>query len=148
MKSAARDHSLQFMVAAALVHGTLSAAHYHAPLATDARVLRLIPRVRLVEEPDYTAAYRDPAQRATVNAIDLVFDDGRRSDRVEVRYPGGHPRRRSALRPLLEAKFDAGTAPLFDAERRAALRALFFDAPRLATLRAADFMNLLVAPAD
>ena len=146
--AAARDHSLQFMVAAALVHGTLSAAHYHAPLATDARVLRLIPRVRLVEEPDYTAAYRDPAQRATVNAIDLVFDDGRRSDRVEVRYPGGHPRRRSALRPLLEAKFDAGTAPLFDAERRAALRALFFDAPRLAAVRAADFMNLLVAPAD
>lgn len=146
--AAARDHSLQFMVAASLVHGTLTAAHYHEPLATDARVLALIPRVRLVEEPEYTAAYRDPAQRATVNAIELVFDDGRRSDRVEVRYPGGHPRRRAALKPLLEAKFDAGTAPLFDAERRAALRALFFDAPRLATLRAADFINLLVAPAD
>lgn len=146
--AAARDHSLQFMVAAALVHGGLTAAHYHEPLATDARVLDLVGRVRLVEEPEYTAAYRDPAQRATVNAIEITFDDGRRSDRVEVRYPGGHPRRRSALKPLLEAKFEAGTAPLFDDARRATLNALFFDAPRLAALRAADFMNLLVAPAD
>jgi 2-methylcitrate dehydratase len=146
--AAARDHSLQFMVAAALVHGGLTAAHYHEPLANDARVLDLVGRVRLVEEPEYTAAYRDPAQRATVNAIEVTFDDGRCSDRVEVRYPGGHPRRRSALKPLLDAKFEAGPAPLFDDARRAKLNALFFDAPRLATLRAADFMNLLVAPAD
>lgn len=145
--AAARDHSLQFMVAAALVHGALTARHYHPPLATDPRVLALVPRVRLVEAAEYTAAYRDPAQRATPNAVELLFADGSRSPRVEVRYPGGHPRRRSALKPLLEAKFEAGTTPLFDDNRRAVLRALFFDPPRLAALRAADFMNLLVAPA-
>jgi 2-methylcitrate dehydratase len=141
--AAARDHSLQFMVAAALVHGALSAAHYHPPLATDARVLDLVRRVRLIEDAGYTAGYRDPAERSCANALQVVFRDGSRTDRVEVRYPAGHPARRAALRPLLEEKFTSATRGLYSSERCDTLRALFTDAQRLAAMRVSDYMSLL-----
>jgi 2-methylcitrate dehydratase len=141
--AAARDHSLQFMVAAALVHGGLTGAHYHAPLATDARVLDLVPRVHLVEDARYTAGYRNPAERSCANAVQVVFRDGSRTDRVEVRFPAGHPARRAALRPLLEEKFTSATCGLYSSERGDMLRALFTDAERLAAMRVSDYMSLL-----
>lgn len=141
--AAARDHSLQFMVAAALVHGALTGAHYHPPLATDARVLDLVPRVRLVEDLKYTAGYRDPAERSCANAVQLVLRDGAHTERVEVRYPAGHPARRAALRPLLEEKFMSAACRLYSSEHCEMLRALFTDAPRLAAMRVSDCMSLL-----
>ncbi len=145
--AAARDHSLQFMVAAALVHGTLTSAHYHAPLATDSRVLDLVHRVRLVEEAPYTVGYRDPARRSCANAVQVVFCDGTSSQRVEIEFPGGHPARRSSLRPMLESKFMASTQDLYSSERSDVLRSLFFDARRLAAMRVSEFMSLLLCPA-
>jgi 2-methylcitrate dehydratase len=142
--AAARDHSLQFIVAAALAHGALTAAHYHEPLATDARVLELVRRVRLVEDARYSAGYKAPEERSTGNAVEAVFGDGSRTGRIEVLHPGGHPARRAALRPLLEAKFESLTRDLFPASKRGELRALFFDPERLAAMRASAFMQLLV----
>jgi 2-methylcitrate dehydratase len=143
--AAARDHSLQFIVTASLVHGALTAAHYHEPLATDPFVMTLLPRVRVVENPDYSAAYHAPGKRSTPNAVEVVFADGSRTELVEVHYPGGHPARRNALRPLLEAKFETLTSDLFSAQRRAELRALFFDVDRLGAMRVCEFMNLVAA---
>jgi 2-methylcitrate dehydratase len=145
--AAARDHSLQFIVAAALVTGTLTAAHYHEPIASDPRVMSLVRRVRLVEDPAYTAGYHAPDQRSTGNAIEIVFNDGLRTRRVEALYPGGHPARRDALRPLLTAKFGALTRDSYSDTERAELRDLFFAPERLAELRAADFMSKLARPA-
>jgi len=142
--AAARDHSLQFIVASALVHGKLTAAHYHEPLAADPRVLRLVGRVRLVENPGYTAGYHSPQERSTGNAIEVMLNDGSRTERIEVLYSGGHPARREALRPLLEAKFESLTQKLFDADERRTLTGIFFDPERLAAMRAADFIGLLV----
>jgi len=143
--AAARDHSLQFIVAASLVHGALTAAHYHEPLATDPLVMELVTRIRLVENPDYTAAYDAPDTRSTPNAVEAVFDDGSRTERVEVHYPGGHPARRDALRPQLEAKFESLTSDLFTTQRRAELRELFGDVDSLAAMRVSKFIDLLVA---
>jgi len=142
--AAARDHSLQFIVASTLALGQLTAAHYHEPLATDPRVMKLVPRVRLVESPAYTAGYHAADQRSTGNAIEIIFNDGSQTERIEVLYSGGHPARRDALRPLLEAKFESLTQPVFDAGQRRALRDLCFDAERLGTMRAADFMGMLI----
>jgi 2-methylcitrate dehydratase len=141
--AAARDHSLQFMVAAALVHGALSAAHYHPPLATDPRVLELIPRVHLTEDAGYTAGYCNPAERSCANAVEIVFHDGSHTERVEVRYPAGHPARRAALRPLLEEKFMSAACGLYSGEHCEELRALFTDVRRLASMRVSDCMSLL-----
>lgn len=144
--AAARDHSLQFIVASTLVHGALTAAHYHAPLATDPRVTALVRRVRLIEDPSYTAGYIAPDQRSTGNAVEIVFDGGMRTDRIEVLYPGGHPARRNALRPLIRAKFDSLTGHLFGDELRRELHRLFFDPERLAAMRANSFMAMLAIP--
>lgn len=143
--AAARDHSLQFIVTASLVHGALTAAHYHEPLAIDPNVMSLLPCVRVIEDPDYTAAYTAPGKRSTPNAVEVVFADGSRTERVEVHYPGGHPARRNALRPLLESKFETLTSDLFSTRRRAELREMFFDVDRLAAMRVSKFMSLVVA---
>jgi 2-methylcitrate dehydratase len=141
--AAARDHSLQFIVASTLVHGSLGAGHYHEPLALDPRIGVLIPRVRLLEDERYTAGYRAPDLRSTGNAIEVAFDDGTQTERIEVLYPAGHPARRHALRPLLEAKFHDLLSKSLPAAEIEALRNLFFDPERLAAMRVRDFMALL-----
>lgn len=144
--AAARDHSLQFIVASTMVHGTLRAEHYHEPLATDSRVLDLVNRVRLIEEPAYTAGYVAPDQRSTGNAIELLMEDGTVTGRVEVLYSAGHPKRRRALRPLLESKFQSHLAPVLPAAAIERLRELHFDPRRLAAMRVHDYMSMLVPP--
>lgn len=141
---AARDHSLQFIVAAALVHGALTAEHYHEPLAADPRVLSLVRKVRLVEHAPYSAGYAAPDERSTGNSLEVVYGDGTRAGPVEVLYPGGHPARRSALRPLLESKFGHLAAPRLAPAGQARMRELFFDASRLGAMRVRDFVAMLV----
>lgn len=141
--AAARDHSLQFIVASTLVHGKLETRHYHEPLAIDPRIARLVPRVRLIEEPAYSAGYAARDQRSVGNAVEVEFTDGSKSERAEVLYPAGHPARRNALRPLLEAKFAAHLSTELPAASVATLRRLFFDPERLARMRVRDFMDIV-----
>ena len=47
-----------------------------------------------------------PARRTIANAVQIFFDDGSTTRRVEVEYPIGHPRRRSEGEPLLISKFE------------------------------------------
>lgn len=141
--AAARDHSLQFIVASTLVHGKLENRHYHEPLAVEARVTKLVPRIRLIEDQAYSAGYIAGDQRSTGNAIEVEFDDSTSTERVEVLYSAGHPARRSALIPMLEAKFEAHVAQVLEPAVIERLRSLFLDHERLATMRVRDFIAVL-----
>lgn len=142
--AAARDHSLQFIVASTLVHGKLDTRHYHEPLAVDTRVTKLVPRVRLLEDKTYSAGYTARDQRSTGNAIEVEFDDGSTSERVEVLYSAGHPARRSSLQPMLQAKFEACLKQVLAPAVIEQLLGLFLDHERLASMRVRDFITLLV----
>ena len=104
---AARDHCLQFIVATGLVHGEVTSAHYHEPLALDPRIERLRAIMSVVEEPAYTRGYLDRTVLTCASAVEARFSDGSSTGRIEVSYPAGDPQRRAEALPNIRRKFDA-----------------------------------------
>jgi 2-methylcitrate dehydratase len=136
-----RDHCLQYMVAVALLHGTLTAEHYEAEAAADPRIDRLRDRMEVVEQPRYSRDYLDPEKRSIANAVQVVFQDGSRTDRIEVEYPVGHRRRRSEAVPLLFEKFHRSAVTRWPEEQVGRLFGLFQDAERLDATSVPEFVG-------
>jgi 2-methylcitrate dehydratase len=139
-----RDHCIQYMVAIPLIHGTLVAEHYEDDAARDPRIDALRQRMQVVELPRYSADYLDPEKRSIANAVQIFFNDGTSTERVEVEYPIGHRRRRAESVPLLWAKFKDALATRFDPKKSKPIVALFEDAEKLDATPADQFMSLLV----
>ncbi len=135
-----RDHCLQYMVAVALVHGTLNANHYEADAAANPLIDRLRERMTVVERPDYSRDYLDPDKRSIANSLQIVFADGTETPRVEVEYPLGHRRRRAEARPALFDKFRQNVgARLVNADE---IVSLFQNADQLDALSVSQFVDL------
>ncbi len=126
-----RDHSLEYMVAVALIYGELTEAHYEEPIALDPRIEALRAVTEVVEVPAYTEAYYDPERRAIPNAVQVFFRDGTATPRVEVFYPIGHPRRRGEGIPLLKEKVRGALEAYFPKGRAGRLYALLLEDPGL-----------------
>jgi 2-methylcitrate dehydratase len=139
-----RDHCLQYMTAIGLIFGQLTADHYSDTVAADPRIDRLRERMEVREEPRFSRDYLDPEKRSIANAVQVFFNDGSATERVEVEYPLGHRRRRTEALPLLKEKARANMATCFPAARVEALIELCLDRQRLAALPVNDFMALLV----
>src|SRR5688572_9000806 len=122
-----RGHCLQYMVAVPLIHGTLTADHYEDEAARDPRIDALRAKMQVVENARYSIDYLDPDKRSIANAIQVFFDDGRSTDRVEVEYPIGHRRRRQDAVPLLWEKFESNVRTRFDDAKTRRVLALFRD---------------------
>jgi 2-methylcitrate dehydratase len=136
-----RDHCLQYMVAVALLRGTLTAEHYEDEAAADPRIDALRDRMEAAEEPHFSRDYLDPDKRSISNAVQVLFQDGSRTERVEIEYPVGHRRRRNEAVPLLVDKFQRNASTRFPAARVARLVSLFQDAERLDVMPVADFVE-------
>ena len=128
-----RDHCLQYVTVVALLHGALTDGHYEDEAAADPRIDALRDRCVVREEPRYTRDYLDPAKRSIGNAVRVVFADGSASERVEVEYPLGHPRRRAEAEKPLRAKLHANLAAAYDG-RADELASLLLDDDSLAAL--------------
>jgi len=139
-----RDHCLQYMVAIGLLFGELNAGHYEDAVAADPRIDRLREKMVTVEDPQYSRDYLDPEKRAIPNAIHIQFKDGSNTDKVEVYYPLGHPRRRAEAKPMLQRKFANSLVKRFPAGKCRALLQLFEDPERLRATAVNDFMDSLV----
>ncbi len=120
-----RDHCLQYIVAAALLHGRLDSDHYEQAAAEDPRIDKLRECMQVVEQPHYSTDYLDSEKRSIANSVQLFFSDGSHSERVEIEYPLGHRRRREEALPLLREKFRNNVATRFDSVRAASLESLF-----------------------
>lgn len=66
---AARDHSLQYVVACGLLFGDITTDSYTDTIAADPRIDRLRSKMSVEEDPRYTEAYYDLDRRANPNAI-------------------------------------------------------------------------------
>lgn len=98
-----RDHCMQYMVAIALLKGTLVVEDYLPPQCDDPRIEALRNRMVLTEDPQFSLDYLDPAKRAIPNRILITLKNGEK--RVEAcEYPLGHVRRREEGVPLLWQK--------------------------------------------
>jgi 2-methylcitrate dehydratase len=102
-----RDHCLQYMVAAGLIFGEITADHYEDTIAQDSRIDRLRDKIVVIEDARYSEDYLDPEKRSIANSVQVFFTDGSATDKVVVEYPIGHRRRRAEGIPLLLKKFEA-----------------------------------------
>ncbi len=139
-----RDHCIQYMTAVPLIFGRLTAADYEDSVADDPRIDALRARMEVRENERFTKDYFNPAKRYIGNALQVFFNDGSSSDRVEVNFPIGHRERRGEGIPLLKQKFADSIAPKLKKKQWAELDALCADRERLAQTAVDDFMALLV----
>lgn len=140
-----RDHCLQYMIAVALLHGTLTSDHYQDAAARDPRIDSLRDRMQIVVNPSYSHDYLDPDKRSIANAVQVFYRDGSSTERVEVEYPLGHRRRRGEARPELIKKFEQNATTRFSQGQTQQLRDRLFDAKRLDAMPAHEFVDLITA---
>jgi 2-methylcitrate dehydratase len=137
-----RDHCLQYMVAVPLITGALTAASYSDAAAADPRIDALRARMTVVEDPQFSRDYLDPAKRSIANGIAITFRDSTTLGPLVVDYPLGHRRRRAEGLPLLDAKLRANLATHLPAECIAEIMALHDDPSRFDAMPVPDFMEL------
>jgi 2-methylcitrate dehydratase len=136
-----RDHCLQYIVAAALLHGDLTSEHYQDAAATNPRMDQLRDKMVVKEDPRYSTDYMDPNLRSIANRIQVLFTDGSATEAIEVEYPLGHRRRRSEARVPLETKFRHNAGNSFTASRVDELLRLMVEDQKFFELRVSQFMD-------
>lgn len=139
-----RDHSLQYMVAIGLLHGSLTADHYEDETAKDLRIDRLREKMEVVEDIQFTRDYLDPEKRSIANSLQVFFTDGSSTDKITIEYPLGHRRRREQGIPALIEKFKQNVATQFSADKVAQFTELFSHADELASMPVDEFVSLWV----
>jgi 2-methylcitrate dehydratase len=138
-----RDHSLQYMIAVALVYGELRYEHYTEPIASDPRLPQLIARMVVVENPRFSRDYLDPDKRSIANAVQVSFSDGTSTERILVEFPLGHPRRRQEGLPLLRQKLRRALLAVYPERQAERLYDLLVEAPGLPDLPVDHLMDVL-----
>jgi 2-methylcitrate dehydratase len=140
-----RDHCIRYMAAIPLIFGRLVAADYEDAVARDPRVDALRGKMTVRENERFTRDYYDPAKRYIGNAIQVFFNDGSSTDRVEVEFPIGHRRRRAEGIPVLVRKFEDSLRDRLSERQFAVLRSLCADQQKLESTPVDEFMALLVS---
>jgi len=136
-----RDHCIQYIVAAAMLHGDLTSEHYQDLAAADPRIDRLRDKMVVHEDSRYSRDYLDPGLRSIANRIQVLFEDGSTSDVMEVEFPLGHRRRRSEARSPLESKFRHNAGTCFTQSRVDSLLHLMVNDPAFLEMRVSQFMD-------
>ena len=138
-----RDHCLQYMIAIALLRGTLSADDYADVAAADPKIDQLRARMTVRENPAYSKDYLHPEKRSIPNALQVFFQDGTSTARVEVEYPIGHRRRRDEGIPKLVEKYIASVQSHFSGNQATELVSWINQEDTLANMSLRDFCHLL-----
>ena len=112
-----RDHSLEYMVAAALLSGDLKYEMYEESFEGFEQINNLRKRIFVTEEPQFTKDYYEFSKRHISNSIEIVYSDNSISEKVTIENPIGHPSRREEAVPLLKDKFLRNVKSVFEAER-------------------------------
>jgi 2-methylcitrate dehydratase len=138
-----RDHCLQYMVAVPLAFGDLVAEHYEDRFHADHPVIdTLRQKMEVYEDPRYSREYLEADKRSIANALQIFFNDGSSTEKIEVEYPIGHRRRRTEGMPVLEQKFLSNLRTRFPEHRSQQIMALCQDAPTLDQTAVSEFMDL------
>ena len=139
-----RDHCLQYMTAVPLIFGNLVAEHYEDEFhESNPMIDQLRDKMQIIEDPKYSREYLEPEKRSIANALQIHFDDGSHTEKVEINYPVGHKRRRQEGIPLLEQKFEENLATLFPQERCQKITKLLKSQSELENTAVDNFMELL-----
>lgn len=136
-----RDHCLQYMVAVALLTGTLTSDSYLDNMAQDPRIDKLREKMIVTENSGFSADYLDPAKRSITNQIEIKFTHGL-SYKERVEFPIGHPRRRQEGIPKLLTKFKENLSTKYSEKQVSDILAVFDNADKFENMSVTDFLNL------
>jgi len=140
-----RDHCIQYIVAVPLAFGDLVAEHYEDSFHTEHPIIdQLRDKMEIVEEPRYSREYLEADKRSIANAIQVFFNDGSSTEKIEVEYPIGHRRRRAEGIPVLEQKFLGNLRTRFPEPRCQQIMGLCLDKKKLEALPVNEFMEMFV----
>ena len=98
----------------------------------------------LTEDIRYTKDYLADDKRSFANSVQIYFNDGSKSKKVEVEYPIGHRRRREEGIPVLIKKFEENLKTQFSTERVEKIMKICEDQDGLENLNVTDFMEILI----
>tara|TARA_B100001179_G_scaffold21568_2_gene13349 strand:- start:2671 stop:4119 length:1449 start_codon:yes stop_codon:yes gene_type:complete len=140
-----RDHCIQYMTAIGLLKGDLVAEDYEDNVASDERIDDLRDKMVIEEDQRYTKEYLEADKRSIANALQIFFEDGSSSEKVEVEYPLGHRRRREEGIPILIKKFKNNLQTQFSESRSNTILELCLDEDKLGSTSVIDFMELMAA---
>ncbi|MFM8407472.1 MAG: bifunctional 2-methylcitrate dehydratase/aconitate hydratase [Pirellulaceae bacterium] len=138
-----RDHCIQYIVAVALLHGTLRSEHYEDAFAADHRIDQLRSCMSVQEEPAYSREYLDPSMRSIGNRLQVVFQDGSATPAIAIAFPIGHRRRREESKPLLIQKFLDNVQARYDSQKTDSILSLWQNPELLLSTRVSEWMDLL-----
>jgi 2-methylcitrate dehydratase len=131
------DHSLPYVVAAAVVDRQVTPAQFTPEKISDARIRAQLPKVKVTADPAIEAVF-PKLKRA---AVTVRTTDGRELHR-ELDYPKGDPRNPLTDREV-EEKFDALAAPILSEGARERIKGAVWGLEKLG--RISDLMALCVA---
>ena len=92
------DHSLPYIVGMALLHGTVDNSTYSAKSLVDPKNLNLMRKIKVVEDPEFTALY---PSNGIANRVTVTERSGRETS-AQVVVPKGH-----SLNPMTKADIEA-----------------------------------------
>ena len=139
-----RDHCIQYMTAVGLLKGNLVAEDYEDDVASDPRIDLLRSKMVIEEDKRYSREYLEADKRSVANAVQIFFEDGSSTEKIEVEYPLGHRRRREEGIPLLIEKFKSNLRTQFSQSRSEVILNLCLDESKLEATTVSDFMELMI----
>jgi 2-methylcitrate dehydratase len=139
-----RDHCIQYMVAIPLIFGRLTGEDYEDAIASDPRVDALRAKMQVRENPSFTTEYYAPDKRYIGNAVQVFFQDGTHTERVQVDFPIGHRKRRTEGMPVLVRKFQSSVDAHFAPKQAERIKALFGKPQALDALPVNELVAALV----
>ena len=140
-----RDHCMQYMLAVAMIKGDLVAEFYEDSFHQQNPLIdELRSKMILTEDKRYSKDYLADDKRSIANALQIYFNDGSRTEKVEVEYPIGHRHRRKEGIPLLEKKFFNSLKNTFNNDQANRIYSLCLDSEKIKNTPVNEFMDLFV----
>lgn len=139
-----RDHCLEYMIAAPLIFGELTASSYEDDIAKDPRIDELRSKMRVTENKQFSKDYLDPNKRSIANSIQVFFKDGLSTQKITVEYPIGHKRRRPEGIPLLLEKFERAVNDYFEPAQADRIQMLCKDKNSVLQMSADEWLSYFV----
>jgi 2-methylcitrate dehydratase len=125
-----------------LIFGRLVASDYNDDVAADLRIDALRDKMTVVENPQFTRDYFDPAKRYIGNSLQVFFKDGSSTEKVSIDYPIGHRKRRAEGIPVLLKKFEAAMQGHLPAHQVKAILVATQDPAKLDAMPVQEFLGL------
>ena len=140
-----RDHCMQYMLAVSMIKGDLVADFYEDSFHQQNPLIdELRNKMVLKEDKKYSKDYLAEDKRSIANALQIFFNDGSQTDKVEVEYPIGHRNRRQEGIPLLERKFFNSLKSTYSIEHSDRIYSLCLDKEKTEQTPVNEFMNMFV----